>query len=301
MVSRRKTVRSTGHRSVYPRRWSFFVSPLLVLSLIVLLTACAPEATSVSEAPTTAPSATPVPPTETPVPPTETPVPPTETPVPPTEAPAEVEAAATPTAVAEPTATPVPPTSTPEPAPAPLPQTFRIIPEQSQAQYEVDEEFFNRDIQFFTAVGVTNEITGSFDLTIDGNQAQLGETYVQVDLRTLETDSPRRDNAIRTRWLESNTYPLAVFTGAEVQEFPADAAAGQDVNFTLNGDMTIREITQPLTFDVTARLDNNTLTGEAVTRLFMVDFGFDPPSILGALEVTDGVTVTVNFVAEANE
>jgi polyisoprenoid-binding protein YceI len=65
--------------------------------------------------------------------------------------------------------------------------------------------------------------------------------------------------------------------------------------------MTIREVTNPQTFDVTARLDGNTFTGTATTYLLMRDYGFEPPSILGMLQVTDGVTVTVTFVAtEAN-
>jgi polyisoprenoid-binding protein YceI len=66
----------------------------------------------------------------------------------------------------------------------------------------------------------------------------------------------------------------------------------------VTGDMTIREITQPQTFDVTAHLDGNTFTGTATTYLLMQDYGFEPPSILGMLEVADGVTVTLNFVAQ---
>jgi polyisoprenoid-binding protein YceI len=67
--------------------------------------------------------------------------------------------------------------------------------------------------------------------------------------------------------------------------------------FKVTGDMTIREITQPQTFDVIAKLESNTFTGTATTNLLMKDYGFDPPEILGMLKVTDGVTVTVRFVA----
>ena len=65
--------------------------------------------------------------------------------------------------------------------------------------------------------------------------------------------------------------------------------------------MTIREITQPHTFDVIAKLEGNTFTGAATTNLLMKDYGFEPPEILGMLKVTDGVTVTMNFVAEEVE
>ncbi len=65
--------------------------------------------------------------------------------------------------------------------------------------------------------------------------------------------------------------------------------------------MTIREITKPQTFAVTARLDGDTFTGTATSYVLMQDYGFEPPSILGVLEVTDGVTVTVNFTAAENQ
>jgi hypothetical protein len=62
--------------------------------------------------------------------------------------------------------------------------------------------------------------------------------------------------------------------------------------------MTVRDVTQPLTWDMTARLDGETLSGSASTFLLMRDFGFEPPDIAGILKVTDGVTVTVQFAAQ---
>ena len=50
---------------------------------------------------------------------------------------------------------------------------------------------------------------------------------------------------------------------------------------------------------MTAKVDGDTLSGTGVTSLLMKDFGFDPPDIAGMLKVTDGVSVTVKFVAQA--
>ena len=66
----------------------------------------------------------------------------------------------------------------------------------------------------------------------------------------------------------------------------------------MNGNLTVREIPQPITWDVTAKLDGGTLSGTAVTLLYMRDYGFEPPDIAGMLRVTDGVTVTMDFVAQ---
>ena len=79
---------------------------------------------------------------------------------------------------------------------------------------------------------------------------------------------------------------------------PADASMGEEVGFQVRGDLTIREITQPVTWDMTAAIDGDTLSGVATTLLYMRDYGFEPPDIAGMLRVTDGVSLTVTFVAK---
>jgi polyisoprenoid-binding protein YceI len=217
-----------------------------------------------------------------------------EEPAPPNPAPATEEPAPT---VTEETANAT--TTEPEGAdPGANPRTFRIVAEQSEVSYQVSEEFFNRPLGLINAIGRTNAIEGDFQLNISDNQVQLADNQFTVDLRTLTSDEARRDQRIRNEWLESNRYPWAEFTATAIQDFPANAVEGQDVPFKLVGDMTIRDITRPVTFDIVARLDGNTFTGTATTNLLMRDFGFEPPSIFGMLEVTDGVIVTVNFVAQ---
>jgi polyisoprenoid-binding protein YceI len=228
---------------------------------------------------------------------TEEPAVPTPAPATPTEpAPSATEEAVAPTAT-EPIPAATAEAAAPEESSAAA-RTFQIVADQSEASYQVSEEFFNRPLGLVNAVGRTNAIEGQFQLNINGMQVQLAENQFRVDLRTLTSDEGRRDERIRNEWLESNSYPWAEFKATALENFPAEAAQGQDVSFKLTGDMTIREITKPQTFEVTARLDGNIFSGAAVTSLLMQDYGFEPPSILGILKVTDGVTVTVNFVAQ---
>ncbi|NJO00018.1 MAG: YceI family protein [Anaerolineales bacterium] len=170
--------------------------------------------------------------------------------------------------------------------------------DQSEATYQVQEEFFNRPVSIVNPIGSTKAIEGQFQLTISGSQVQLADNQFTVDLRTLTSDEGRRDERIRNEWLESNTYPNAVFKATSIENFPADAVEGQDVSFQVTGDMTVREVTKPQTFDVTARLDGNIFSGTATSYLLMRDYGFEPPSVMGILEVADGVTVTVKFTAQ---
>lgn len=221
----------------------------------------------------------------------------------PTQLPA---AASAPTAAADTTAAPTTgaeattesaPTAAPNAAPAATGmRTFVIDPQQSEASYAVQETFLSQNLPN-KAVGKTNAITGTFQFSADGKPT--GQvTKITVDLRTLKSDSDRRDNAIRSRWLESNTYPYAEFTSTEVQGVPDTYTDGQPVSFKLLGNMTIHNTTRPVTFDVNGKLEGGAVTGTATTRFNMVDFGFEPPNIAGVVAVQDGVDLTINFTAK---
>ena len=177
-------------------------------------------------------------------------------------------------------------------------RTFQLVPEQSSMQYFVEEEFFGQAVPFVTAIGKTSALNGSVALQFDGNAVQIESGAFEADISTLTSDRPRRDQAIRDRWLQSSRYPIATFVAGEALNVPADADYGQDIAFQVSGDMTIREVTNPLTWDMTASIDGDTLAGTATTFFYMKDYGFDPPDIAGILRVTDGVTVTVDFVAQ---
>ena len=218
----------------------------------------------------------------------------------PAAAPTAAPAAAAPTApaAAAPTAQPAERATV-----APVPsgsasgtRTFTIVPEQSEASYEVQEQFLSRDLPN-QAIGKTNAVVGELQFSLDGKPSGK-VTNITVDLSKLTSDERRRDNRIRQQWLESNKYPNAVFTSTEAQGLPETYTEGQDVNFKLTGDMTIRDVTKPVTFDVTGKLVGDTITGSATTQIMMKDFGIDPPSVAGMLTVKDGVTVKLNFTAK---
>lgn len=218
----------------------------------------------------------------------------------PTQAPTAVELPTSTVAVA-PTATALPaePTATVQPE-AQMPVTSSgmvelvLVPEESSAQYSVEETFLNENNRLATAVGATSQLSGS--LSFDpANPAQIEFGEFTVDISSLATDSSRRDNAIRTRWLESATYPLAKFTVTSLSGFPESPQEGQPVSFQMTGDLTIRETTLPVTWDVAATFQDGKLTGQATTFIMMADWGVTPPNIAGVLIVKDGVTLTLNF------
>ncbi len=212
-------------------------------------------------------------------------------------------APAEPTALPDPTATAAAAAESPTEAPpaeapaAAAAVTYKIVPEESKASYTVDETFINQNNKLATAIGVTTLVNG--EITLDAAapaNSKVGE--ITVDISAFKSDSDRRDGAIRERWLESAKFPIVKFVPTAYEGLPASYEAGADITFRVTGDMTVRDTTKPVTFDVTARLDGGTLAGTAVTEILMSDFNFEAPNIAGILRAEDKAKLTLEFVAK---
>ncbi|MGQ9925264.1 MAG: YceI family protein [Chloroflexaceae bacterium] len=212
-------------------------------------------------------------------------------PLTPTEAPAPTTAAATPAATgADTNAAPVSASVV----------IFYIIPEESQVTYEVGETFLNENNRYAIAVGRTQQVNGEvrFD---PANPRNSSITPLTIDISTFTSDSPRRDNAIRDRWLESARYPLATFAPTAIEGLPETYTSGEEITLTISGDLTVREVTRPTTFTVTGTIDGESMRGVAETQIKMTDFGFQPPDIAGVLRAEDDVKISFSFVARPVE
>jgi polyisoprenoid-binding protein YceI len=272
-----------NHLSRYNFYWRLNMSKqrfLTLLSIVLLLVLAGCSAGS--PAPTATPSPTPMPL------PTVTPLPPTAEPEPGEEAESAV------------------PTNTPEPSVNPI-RTFNVVPESSKALYRVEEEFLQgaverlgKQLGAHTAVGYTRTIEGFLELSRDDPPEVIGGQFI-VNIRSLQSDDDLRDERIREQFLQSNQFPIAEFVVTRVEGFPTSYTEGQEVTFTLVGDLTIREITNEVTWEVTAALDGDTITETAYTAIMMVDFGFDPPQILGFIEALDPARIEMEIMAVEGE
>jgi polyisoprenoid-binding protein YceI len=115
-------------------------------------------------------------------------------------------------------------------------------------------------------------------------------------MNTLSTDQSRRDTYIREDGPRFNDFPVATFKATNVTAQSTDAGDGS-LRLALTGDMTIRNITRPVMFDVRATINGGTLSGTATTRLKMSDFGIEPLDFYNTLTVADEVGVEVQFTA----
>ncbi len=104
---------------------------------------------------------------------------------------------------------------------------------------------------------------GRSQLNLDDLAAALGDNRFHADLSLLESDQALRDQWIRENGPQFGVYPDAVFIASAIEGAPSSYTEGEEVSFRLLGDLTIREITQPATFEVSATLDGTTLSGSA--------------------------------------
>jgi polyisoprenoid-binding protein YceI len=198
-----------------------------------------------------------------------------------------------------PTAAPVQAESTttaPPPTPEPARTLYRIDASRSQASYTVDETFFDAR-GLTTVVGTTNAVAG--DILFDAANppaSQVGE--IVVDVSQLRTDEPSRDNAIRRAYIESLRYPLATFRNASLTDMPLQWSEGVTFTFKMTGDLTVRDVTRPVTWDVEAAVASGALKASATTAIKLSDFGIDPPN-LSVLRVEDDMVLRLDLVAPA--
>lgn len=175
-------------------------------------------------------------------------------------------------------------------------RVFVILPEESSVSYQVGEVFINENNRYNLAVGVTQVVNG--EITLDYTQPdQSAVGPITVDISAFKSDSNRRDNAIRDRWLESSRFPIATFTPTAVRGVPPTAKEGDAIDFEVEGDLTVRDTTKPVVFTVQATLAGDRLTGTATTAFKMTDFNFSPPDIGGMLKAEDDVKIEFKFVA----
>jgi len=137
---------------------------------------------------------------------------------------------------------------------------YRIIPEESQVRFEIDEILRGQPVH---VVGTTDQVSGDFIVNFaDLSASQLGT--VRINVRTLRTPAQRRDRAIRSRILES---------------------ANDKYEFTV--------------FDPVRLIAPNRLAGAAVATIQRRDYDLRIPSVPFVASVGEDVILGIDFVAAA--
>jgi polyisoprenoid-binding protein YceI len=160
----------------------------------------------------------------------------------------------------------------------------------SEFGYRVDEVIAGVSA---TAVGRSNEIDGL--LTIDGTTATAVDAEVQI--ASITSDDSRRDGRFRGAIMNSSEFPTAMFTLTEPIEFGVIPADGGQVVATATGELTLRGVTNRVTFEVTAEATNDRIGILGSIPVVFADYGIDNPSF-GAIKTEDEGLVEFVLVFE---
>jgi polyisoprenoid-binding protein YceI len=174
------------------------------------------------------------------------------------------------------------------------PTVFRVLP-GSTASYAVDEVFLNENNRLFTAVGASTAVSGS--ITVDRSRLSASRVdEIVVDLRELQSDSERRDRALRAKYLDTHQYPWARLTRGTVSSPTTAITPSRPFTFTIVGDLTIHGTTRRTTWRGEATIVGDTLRGVARTDVKMSHFGMEVPRLL-SLRSADDVKLELRIVA----
>lgn len=171
-----------------------------------------------------------------------------------------------------------------------------IVPEKSSAQYRVREQLASVSLPS-DAIGKTSAISGQIvgkpDGTIDSSQSKF-----VVDLRTLQSDRSQRDGFLRRNTLQSDQYPNAVFVPTSQTGLPVPVPTSGQATFKLMGDLTIRNVTKQVTWDVTCQGQGNEGTCHGSTTFPFEYFNLDQPRVPVVLSVEDHITLEFDLTLQ---
>lgn len=170
---------------------------------------------------------------------------------------------------------------------------YVLVASKSEASYAVREQLARLSLPS-DAVGKTNAISGAVTLNPDGS-IDSANSKITVDLSTLQTDSAMRDGFVSRNVLQTSQYPLAVFVPTQISGLPASLPQSGNVAFKVTGNMTIHNVTKPVTWDVTGAINNGDATGTATTSFTFEDFGLNQPQVPVVLSVVDKISLTVTL------
>jgi polyisoprenoid-binding protein YceI len=167
--------------------------------------------------------------------------------------------------------------------------TWKIDPQHSSAQFSV------RHLAISTVRGAFSKVTGT--IILDENDVTKSAVDVTIDVSTVDTREPNRDNDLRSdKFFDVAHYPSMTFKSRKVEQ----VAPGK---LKVTGDLTIRGTTKEVVLDVdgpTAPVKdpwgNQRAAVNATTKINRQDFGVKWNATMdnGGVVVGDDVPITID-------
>ena len=169
------------------------------------------------------------------------------------------------------------------------------VEEASLARYIVGEELRRLDLPI-KAIGETSEVSGAIVFKDDGS-VDSDSSILKVGLSGFKSDEDRRDRWVRSSLFNTSRFPSAelVVTGFDGLPWPLPESG--EATFKLNGDLTVQEVTRPVSWDVTAQFDRGMVTGQAKTMVTFDQLELSKPTFAFILSVDDEIHLEIDITA----
>ena len=168
----------------------------------------------------------------------------------------------------------------------------------AQTTWKVDKSHSN--VKFAVSHMVVSEVEGSFrmfDGSLVASKADLSDAKVSfaVDVASVNTDNEKRDGHLKSDdFFNAEKFPKMSFVSKSMKPLGGN-------KYALTGDLTLRDVTKTVTFDVTFGGQINTQNGgakagfKAKTTIDRLAFGlkWDRALETGSLVVGKDVDVTI--------
>ncbi len=170
---------------------------------------------------------------------------------------------------------------------------YVVGPDGNDVRYKVREQLAR--IPFPSdAVGGTRRIQGQIVFDSNGGIVR-DESRFEVNLASLQSDQERRDNYLRRNTLRTDSFPTMVLIPTEVRGLPFPLPDAGEHTFELVGAVTLRGVTRPTVWNVTARFEQGDVRGTAETSFTFGHFDLPIPRVASVLSVVDEIRLEYDF------
>ncbi|MCP4417874.1 MAG: YceI family protein [Chloroflexi bacterium] len=171
---------------------------------------------------------------------------------------------------------------------------FELVSSESLVSFSIDETLRGAAT---TAVGSSHEVAGQ--IAVDFNNpanTQIGP--ILINARTLQTDNEFRNNSIQSFILSTAVYEFITFAPTKISGLPATFTANEPISLQIEGDLTIKDVTQTAVFSATITPNSTQLSGSATAQILLANFNLLIPDASGVANVSNEATLTIDFFAK---
>lgn len=168
-----------------------------------------------------------------------------------------------------------------------------VAPDGNEVRYRIREQLVGLDLPN-DAVGATSQVSGGIAFDPAGKLVPTSSKFV-VTVSALKSDKDRRDNYVRNRILQTEQYPTVELAPTSITGLTGTLPKSGTSKFQLAGNLTVKGVTKPTTWDVDATFTGDRVTGTAATTFTFAEFGLQQPRVPVVLSVADTIKLEYTF------